>query len=121
MKFGKHTVIEFKTKPQSLCVYGAPDQLQGWHITEKGLKVPEKLGRRHVIVCGQRLSGVINSDLVSAAIMREVRARFGPAAKGFDLDDLPTGVTVTGDFMKTVYLDLTPLEEVQEIQAFVAQ
>lgn len=103
-----HTIIKFKTKPKALCVYGAPDQLEGWAIVEDGLKVP-KLTRKHVVRASKRLSGFINSDMCAAMIAREMRERFGAAATGFSMANLPRGVTVEEKgFMVEVTVDLAP-------------
>lgn len=82
-------VLEFKTK-----VVDGEFQIPVWK-------------RSHVKHYDHRISGFINSNLVGTVVNREVVKQFGESLKcgrKLSADSLPDGVSVKGDFMKTVTL-----------------
>jgi len=100
----KNTIIKFKTKPGWATV--ASEDLAGWATISHAIKMPRKLTKRHITHVGSKHESFSNSDMLPAIVSRDLPRWAKLYDRGFDVNHPPQGVTVEGDFMKTVTIVL---------------
>ena len=100
------TTLQFKTKPRAACV--ASPGLDGWVVLDetRGIVLPKKWERKHVLKPTGRVNSFINSDMLDAVIKRQLPKWARLHDGGFDMLNPPEGVTIEDGFIKTVRIAL---------------